>query len=513
MLAGVADPVLRTDAVTKQFGPVRALDGVTFDLVPGEVHALIGENGAGKSTLMRVLSGLERPDGGRVLLNGEPVTLRGAADAQRRGVVMVHQELNLIDELTVAENIFLGREPVGRTRLVRGRAMRRDAQRVLADVGCTVPAGARVGSLSIAQKQLVEIAKAVSLKATVLIMDEPTAVLGGPEVTALFALINRLKASGVAIVYISHLLNEVLRVADRVTVLRDGRTVGTLSREQAQAVGEHGLASRMVGRAMASHFPPRDRVRPGADVAIDVMNVSVPGVVSDVSFSVKQGEVLGFAGLVGAGRTELAEAICGLRPMGRGGVVAVDSQILHVRSVRDAMAAGLAYLSEDRKASGLVLPMSVTANTTLATLPRYGRWWLRKGAERRTAEQRAADLATKVRKVRDPVSSLSGGNQQKVALSKWLEAGPKVLVIDEPTRGVDVGAKEQIYQLIQGLTRAGLALILISSELNEVLALSHRVAVMRAGRLVATLDAADATEESVMRLAAGVTTTPNPIPA
>ena len=498
----MADPVLTADGIVKQFGPVVALGGVTFDLLPGEVHALIGENGAGKSTLMKVLSGVERPDGGRVLIGGHPVDLRSPAEAQRRGVAMIHQELNLIDELSVADNIFLGRERVGRwSRLVRGRATKRAAGALLAGLGCRVRPGARVGTLSIAQKQLVEIAKAVSLDASVLIMDEPTAVLGGPEVAALFALIGRLKSTGVAIVYISHLLAEVLQVADRVTVLRDGRTVRTLTRGQAQAAGEHGLASAMVGRPMASHFPPRQPVRAGADVALDVLGLSVPGKAADVSFSVRHGEILGFAGLVGSGRTEVAEAICGLRPKSAG-EVAVDSQILHVHDVRGAMAAGLAYLSEDRKATGLVLPMSIAANTTLPTLPAYGRW-LRQGREKKVAQRRVSDLAIRARSVRAPVSSLSGGNQQKVALAKWLEARPKVLVIDEPTRGVDVGAKEQIYQLIQSLTDHGMACILISSELNEVLALSHRVAVMRAGRLVATLDAAEATEETVVRLATG----------
>ncbi len=503
----MAEPILRTDAVVKQFGPVVALGGVSLALMPGEVHALIGENGAGKSTLMKILSGVERPDAGQLFVRGEPVTLRSVADAQRLGIALIHQELNLIDPLTVAENLFLGRETVGRTRLLRGRETRRAAAEVLRQVGCDVRPGARVGSLSLAQKQLVEIAKAVSLRASVLIMDEPTAVLGDREVATLFSLVDRLREAGVAVVYISHRLDEVLTIADRVTVLRDGQTVETLTREQAEAVGEAGLAGAMVGRPMASHFPPRDPLPADAPVALDVFNLSVPGWVDDVSFSVRHGEVLGFAGLIGAGRTEMAEAICGLRKRSAG-VVARDSEILHVHSVADAMAAGLAYLSEDRKGAGLLLPMSVTANTTLPTLPRYGRL-LRKRAEARAARRRVADLSIKTRSVRSPVSSLSGGNQQKVALAKWLEAEPKVLVLDEPTRGVDVGAKEQIYQVIQRLTRQGMACILISSELNEVLALSHRVAVMRGGRLVATLDASKATEQSVMQHAAGVSDTSN----
>jgi ABC-type sugar transport system ATPase subunit len=498
----VPEPLLRTESVSKRFGPVVALDGVSIDLLPGEVHALIGENGAGKSTLMKILSGVERPDAGRIVLRGEPVELRSPAEAQARGIAMIHQELNLVGDLSVADNIFLGREHVGRSRLIRGRATRRAAGEVLARVGCDLPPGTRVSSLSIAERQLVEIAKAVSLDASVLIMDEPTAVLGGPEVAALFALVRRLTAAGAAVVYISHLLPEVLAIANRVTVLRDGRVVDTLTREAAVATGEHGLAGRMVGRPMASHFPPRDPVPVDAPVALDVVEVSVPGRVSAASLSVRKGEVLGLAGLVGAGRTELAEAICGLRRRG-GGSVAITGQTLPAGSVRRAMAAGLAYLSEDRKATGLLTSMSITANMTLPTLQRYGRVLIGKRREAAAARQRVADLAIKVRRVGDPASSLSGGNQQKVALAKWLEAAPTVLVLDEPTRGVDVGAKEQIYQLIQRLTRQGMACILISSELNEVLALSHRVAVMRAGQLVATLDAADATEEAVMRLASG----------
>ena len=348
MIRPVADPVLRAESIVKQFGPVRALDGVSFDLFPGQVHALIGENGAGKSTLMRVLSGVERPDAGRLLLRGEPVAFRSPADAQRAGVAMIHQELNLVDELSVADNLFLGRERVGRLGLVRGRSTRRAAADVLARVGCGVSPRARVASLPVAQRQLVEIAKAVSLDASVLIMDEPTAVLGGPEVARLFELIARLTAAGVAVVYISHLLAEVLAVADRVTVLRDGRTVETLTRDQAVAAGEHGLAGKMVGRPMASHFPPREPVPANATVALDVVGLTVPGHVVDVSFEVRRGEVLGFAGLVGAGRTEMAEAVCGLRRKSAG-VVAVDSDIVPVADVREAVSVGLAYLSEDRK--------------------------------------------------------------------------------------------------------------------------------------------------------------------
>jgi ribose transport system ATP-binding protein len=495
--------ILSVENVTRQYGPVRALDGVSIDLMPGQVHCLIGENGAGKSTLMKIMSGVEQPDTGRILIRGNPVHFPGVVQAQRHGVAMIHQELNLIDELSVADNIFLGREKqtLG---WVDTKATRAAAAMLLKEVGCTVSPDARVSSLPVAQKQLIEIAKAVSVGASVLIMDEPTAVLGRQETTALFALIRRLKSDGVAIVYISHLLPEVLQLADRVTVLRDGRVVETMKGEGARAIGERGLAGKMVGRPMADHFPPREAA--GTDVRFELKNLSVPGVVRDMSFSVRRGEILGFAGLIGAGRTEMAEAICGLRKKS-GGAVLVDGQLVEIHTVRQAIGAGLAYLSEDRKGTGLNLAMSIAANTTLASLKSP---WINRRAEIATANRRVADLKIKIGSIDDPVSSLSGGNQQKVALAKWLETGPRVLFIDEPTRGVDIGAKEQIYQLLQSLTRAGMACILISSELNEVIGLSHRVAVVRGGRIAAVLEAKDATEEQIMFHAAGVG---NPVPS
>jgi ribose transport system ATP-binding protein len=491
------DPVLSVTDIVRQYGPVRALDGVSIGLLPGQVHCLIGENGAGKSTLMKIMSGVERPDSGTVRVGGQIVELRSVVQAQSLGIAMIHQELNLVDQLCVADNIFLGREKHAFGWVDSG-STRSAAAALLAEVGCSASPDARVATLSIAQKQLVEIAKAVSIRARVLIMDEPTAVLGGRETAALFELIGRLKADGVAVVYISHLLPEVLHLADRVTVLRDGRVVETMDAAAARAAGERGLASKMVGRAMADHFPKRDSA--GTEIRLDVKNVTVPGVVHDVSFFVRKGEVLGFAGLIGAGRTETAEAICGLRPRSAGSI-SVDGSPVRITSVRGAIRAGLAYLSEDRKGTGLNLGMSIAANTTLASLKS---WRISRRAELATAKGRVSDLKIKVGSVDDPVSSLSGGNQQKVAIAKWLETEPRVLFVDEPTRGVDIGAKEQIYQLLQSLTRAGMACILISSELNEVIGLSHRVAVVRGGRIVAVLDAADATEEKIMHFAAGV---------
>ena len=491
------EPTLATDGISKHFGVVCALDDVNIQLLPGQVHGIVGENGAGKSTLMKILSGVEQPDSGRVLVRGEPVELRHPVDAQRLGISMIHQELNLIEDLSVADNIFLGREKTS-AGWIKESATRAAAGRLLASVGCNVPPGTLVRSLSIAQKQMVEIAKAVSTNASVLIMDEPTAVLSGRETAALFGLIARLRSDGVAIVYISHILPEVLKMCDQVTVMRDGKVVQTMDAATLQQIGERGLASKMVGRPIADHFPKRES--PGDKIAIEVRGLSVPGVVNEISFTVGRGEILGFAGLIGAGRTEMAEAICGLRHKSAGEII-VDGKPVIIRNVEDAVRCGLAYLSEDRKGTGLTLGMSIAQNTTLASLKT---WWIRRRAEAEITRRRVVDLKIKVGNIHDPVSSLSGGNQQKVALAKWLETSPRVLFLDEPTRGVDIGAKEQIYQLIQSLTRQGMACIMISSELNEVIGMSHRIAVMRGGRIAAIVDAETATEESIMNYAAGV---------
>jgi ribose transport system ATP-binding protein len=489
--------VLATEKVSKWFGVVQALSNVSIDLLAGQVHGIVGENGAGKSTLMKILSGVEQPSSGRVLMRGEPVQLAHPIDAQRLGISMIHQELNLIDDLSVADNILLGREKAS-LGWVQQASTRKAATQLLRSVGCDISPAVKVKSLAIAQKQMIEIAKAISTQASVLIMDEPTAVLSGKETAALYELIDRLRRDGVAIVYISHLLPEVLRLCDQVTVMRDGQVVESMNQNLVRDIGERGLASKMVGRPLADHFPKREV--PGDTVAFEVRNLSVPRKVSDVSFTVRRGEILGFAGLIGAGRTEMAEAICGLR-LKSAGEIFVDGKAIHIRNVRQSVNAGLAYLSEDRKGTGLTLGMSIAQNTTLASLKKE---WINRKREAAITRQRVDDLKIKIGSIYNPVSSLSGGNQQKVALAKWLETRPKVLFVDEPTRGVDIGAKEQIYQLIQSLTRRGMACILISSELNEVIGLSHRIAVMRAGKIATILDAKDATEESIMHFAVGV---------
>lgn len=492
--------------ITQRFGPTVALDGVSLTLHSGEVHGLIGENGAGKSTLMKVLAGLNRPTAGEVLVDGEAVRLGGPGDAMARGIAMIHQELNLVGELTVAQNILLGRE---RTRfgIVDAGAGRDAVEEAFQRCGWRLDPSVPVKRLSVAQQQLVEIAKALSQDARLLIMDEPTAVLTGRETQLLLGLIRDLRDRGVCVLFCSHHLSEVLAVCDRVTVLRDGKWVTTLAGSELEEgeAGERKLASLMVGRPMADYFPPRVAVEPDAPSMLRAQGVTVPGRVEGASFDVRRGEVLGLAGLVGAGRTELAEAVCGLRRMSAGSVF-IDGEPVRLRGCRDAVRHGLAYLSEDRKAAGLTLGMPISANVTLASLKRHCRPWLSRASERKATEAQRERLHIRMGRPGDAIDTLSGGNQQKVALGKWLETAPRVLFVDEPTRGVDIGAKEEIYRLLRELAQAGLATVMISSEMNELLGMCHRIAVMHRGRIVTTLDVKDASEERIMEHAAGVGT-------
>jgi ribose transport system ATP-binding protein len=497
-----ADTILAVENLTKDFAAVRALDDVGLSFRRGEVHGIVGENGAGKSTLMKIISGLYRPTSGRLVYRGEPVEMTDPARAMHMGIAMVHQELNLVDELSVADNVFLGRE-LTRLGLVRRSEMAAEASDLLARVGCTANPHARLGSLPIAQQQMVEIAKSLSYDASVLIMDEPTAVLARPDVERLFSLIGRLKEEGVTVLYISHILPEVLRICDRITVMRDGRIVRTLERA---GLGdgkdaEARLASLMVGRPLADHFP--DKGRPGDEVLLQVEGLCVPGHVKDVSFEVRAGEVLGFAGLVGAGRTEMAEAVAGLRGRSAGTVRAGDTDLPPLGPL-EAVRSGIAYLSEDRRGRGLTMGRSVIENITLVSLERYCVPLISHRREHAAAERHVRRLSIRLGRPTDPIDMLSGGNQQKVALAKWLEVEPRVLLLDEPTRGVDIGAKEEIYRLIHELAGRGMGCVFISSELNELLGTCNRIAVMRGGHLVAVLEGDDMTEEEVMLHAAGV---------
>lgn len=496
---GQTDQLVRFEGVVKDFGPIRALGGVSFGMASGEIHGLIGENGAGKSTLMKALAGVHRPSSGRMLLRGSPYTPGSASDALAAGVVMIHQELNLVNELSIAENIFLGREPVRRG-LVDGRAMREAAGAQLRALGLGIDPGTRVGELSIAACQIVEIAKALSQKASVLIMDEPTAVLTPGETVALFRLVRALRDSGVLVVLISHRLDEILGVCERVTVMRDGRYVTTVLPNTTSAAG---LAELMVGRSLTEQYPEVPRPKPSASEALGVSNLSLPGLLSNVSLSLRTGEILGLAGLIGAGRTELGETLVGLRGAWSG-EIRMDGRLIRPRNVREATAAGLVYLSEDRKGRGLHVDLPIADNVTMVSMKRYCTPLVSRAAQVRATLDHKKRLAIKLGAPGDAVSSLSGGNQQKIAIAKWLEMSPKVLILDEPTRGVDVGAKREIYLTIRALVEQGMSCLMISSDLPELLGMCHRIAVMRAGRIAGVLDRSEANEQRVMYLAAGV---------
>ena len=485
------------DGIVKRFGPVEVLHGVSFDLEPGKVYGLLGENGAGKSTLMKILSGYEQPSEGRVLIDGEPAAFAGSRAAEAKGIVLIHQEFNLAEDLTIAGNIFLGHER-RKGWLLDEDAMRREAEAALAQVGLARAPDTPVRRLIVAEKQLVEIAKALSRKARLLIMDEPTATLTPSEAGRLFALIERMRAEGITVVYISHKLDEVERITDEVIVMRDGRFVG---RAPTASLTRHAMATMMVGREIADLFPEKIVADPALPPALAVEDFSVPGWASDISFAVRPGEIMGFAGLVGAGRTELFEGILGLRPAS--GTIRRDGKPIQLNSPRDATRHGLAYLSEDRKGKGLHIDFPLRPNLTLMALERYAKPLLDHEAEQRALETAVGEFGIRAGSLGMKAASLSGGNQQKLALARVLHPAPRVLVLDEPTRGVDVGAKREIYFLIQKLAAQGLALIVISSELIELIGLAHRVAVMRGGRIVATVDGDEMTEATMIAHATG----------
>lgn len=493
-------PRLDVDDMVMEFPAVRALDGVSVTFEPGEVHGIIGENGAGKSTLMKIMSGLQQQTSGEIRLDGRRLALSGVRDAIEHGIAMIHQELNLVDELTAAENVFLGRE-VTRHGLLDRERMNADTARYLAEVRAPFPPTVRVGELSIAGKQLVEIAKALASDASVLIMDEPTAVLSDPESEALFALIRRLRERGVCVVYISHRLAEVVEICDRVTVLRDGRLVTTI--ERGEGFDLQNLADLMVGRPLSDMYPPKTEPPVGASV-LEVQGATVTGLASNIDLAVRPGEVVGLSGLVGSGRTELAEALVGARAL-EAGEIRVDGRPARIRNPRDAVRYGIAYVSEDRKGIGLHLGLSVVSNLTMANLAAYCRPLLDHRREVESTRRWVDELDVRAGNIEAPILYLSGGNQQKIAIAKWLDTKPRVLILDEPTRGVDVGAKREVYQLIRRLVEEGMACIVISSELPEIIGLCHRTLVMREGRLVGELVGDEMTEEAIMRLAAGVT--------
>ncbi|MEV0148909.1 MULTISPECIES: sugar ABC transporter ATP-binding protein [unclassified Nonomuraea] len=491
-----AHPTLALAGVSKSFGAVRALRDVSIELHAGEAHALAGENGAGKSTLVKTLAGVHRPDQGRILLNGEPVVFSGPADAQQAGVAVIYQEPTLFPDLSVAENIFMGRQPRRSLGRIDRAAMRAETRELFGRLGVALDPGRPTRGLSIADQQLVEIAKALSRDARVLVMDEPTAALSGAEVARLFSVVEALREHGCAVLFISHRLDEIFALCQRVTTLRDGQWIAS---EPVAGLTHDDLVRRMVGRDLGALYPKQAAAV--GDVALKVERLTREGVFTDVSFEVRRGEIVALAGLVGAGRSEVARAIFGIDRWDAG-TVTVDGRELPPGSPTAAMGAGLALVPEDRRQQGLVMEMSIERNIGLTGLRS-----LRRGPtiSRRAERDRAADWAARLRlkfaRLGDGVGVLSGGNQQKVVLAKWLATEPSVLVVDEPTRGIDVGTKAEVHRLLSELAGQGIAVLMISSDLPEVLGMADRVLVMREGRLSAEIPRAEATEESVMHAA------------
>ena len=510
-----APDLLAMRGITKRFAGVTALAGVSLTARAGEVLALMGENGAGKSTLMKILGGVQPADAGEIRIDGRLVDLEGVRAAKSLGIALIHQELMLAPNLDIAANIFLGSEGAEQSPaafmgmlapLPRGE-MNRKAATLLARVGLDSPPTTPVGALTVGQRQMVEIARALSAAARIIVMDEPTSSLSAQESARLFDVIRQLRADGVGIIYISHRMEEVQLLADRVTVLRDGRHVGDLARREATT---DKIVALMVGRELTGDYFPKkssepssDSVTTGAAPLLEVKDLLVPGAPAGVSFQIRRGEILGFAGLVGAGRTELVETVFGVTPA-RAGTMTLAGRPFAPRRPRDAIRRGVCLAPEDRKRHGLVLPMSVAENTSLASVGSYNRWgWLDRATERRVAKTEVARLGIKTSSIATKVVTLSGGNQQKVVLGKWLAMSPKLLILDEPTRGIDVGARAEIYRQVAALAAEGVAILMVSSDLEEVIGLADRVVVMRERRVAGVLDRAAFSQERIGALMTG----------
>jgi ribose transport system ATP-binding protein len=493
------DVLLKTEGIAKEFSSVRVLHGISVEIRAGEILGIIGENGAGKSTFLKILSGIYTPTEGRLFLDGKEITLRTPADAKRAGVSLVPQEFNLVADLSVYENVFLGNELRGRGGLLDKREMIRRTAEVLASLEVQVSPEARIDGLNVAQKQMVEIAKALAFDARLLIMDEPTTVLTRREIDLLFQRMRALQARGVTIIYISHKLREVKEIADRVMVLRDGALIGL---EEASALSIDEMARRMVGRELSQIFP--EKRAPGAEVALRVRDLTVPGVIEGVGFELRRGEILGFAGLGGSGRTEVAETLLGIRRASRG-AVEVDGRPVAIHGPPDAVRAGIGYLSEDRQGTGILTQHELVKNVSLVSLGRYLRGGLISARrERAAAEGYVQQFSVRAPGIDTRLEFLSGGNQQKISLAKSLDPGPRILIVDEPTRGVDIAAKRDIYRFVHELAGRGVSLVFISSELEEIIGMCSRVLVMRGGRIVGQLEGDRLTEEEIMLHATGV---------
>jgi rhamnose transport system ATP-binding protein len=492
----MSENILELKNISKSFSGVEVLHHVSFELRPGEVHALLGENGAGKSTLVKIMTGVHHPDMGEILLNAEPVHFSDARDSRQAGIAAIYQELSLFPDLDVAENIFAGRQPVTTGGRVNWRRLYTEAGRLLESLGVELDLKQKARTLSIAQQQMVEIARAFSINARILIMDEPTSSLTLHEVDDLFRLVRRLREEGTAIIFISHRLEELFTLADRVTVLRDGAYVDTRSMKD---VTRDDLIRMMVGRTITDLFPKQD-VQAG-DVVLKVENLTRAGSFQDVSFELRRGEILGLAGLVGAGRTNVARAIFGVEPA-TGGSIQIEGQDVVITSPQQAIKLGLAYVPEDRQLHGLIPAMHITSNISLPMLSRYAQsGWLRDKVERKSTYEAARQMEVRANNIWQLARELSGGNQQKVVLAKWLSTNPRILILDEPTRGIDVGTKAAVHGLMSKLAAEGMAILMISSELPEILGMSDRVIVMREGVVTGEFSRAEATQETIISAA------------
>lgn len=489
--------LLEMNDVSKRFLGVHALKGVHFDLRCGEVHALVGENGAGKSTLMKVLTGIHQPDSGEIFFEGKPYAVKNIGEAQNLGISMIHQELNMMNDLTVAQNVFIGRE-LKKGPWLDDAGMVRETQKIFDRIGIKIDPKTKLGRLTVGKQQMVEIAKAVSRDCKLLILDEPTAALTQTEIEDLFRIMGDLKAKGIGMVYISHRMYEISRISDRITVMRDGEYVGTVD---TVSVTKDDIINMMIGRVVYEDPKTHSEVPEDAETVLEVRNLSSGNLFKDVSFKLRKGEILGFSGLMGAGRTEVARAIFGADPRD-GGEIFVNGKRVNIKSPEDAVKLGIGYLSEDRKRYGLLLDKSVAENTALASIDKYTKGGIINDRQiKAEAREENAKLRTKTPSMEQLLKNLSGGNQQKVIIARWLIKNSDILIFDEPTRGIDVGAKSEIYTLMNQLAKQGKSIIMISSELVEILRMSDRILVMCEGKKTGELDISEANQENIMQLA------------
>lgn len=489
--------LLEMNDVSKRFLGVHALKGVHFDLRCGEVHALVGENGAGKSTLMKVLTGIHQPDGGEIFFEGKPYAVKNIGEAQNLGISMIHQELNMMNDLTVAQNVFIGRE-LKKSPWLDDAGMVRETQKIFDRIGIKIDPKTKLGRLTVGKQQMVEIAKAVSRDCKLLILDEPTAALTQTEIEDLFRIMGDLKAKGIGMVYISHRMDEISRISDRITVMRDGEYVGTVD---TVSVTKDDIINMMIGRVVYEDPKTHSEVPEDAETVLEVKNLSSGNLFKDVSFKLRKGEILGFSGLMGAGRTEVARAIFGADPRD-GGEIFVNGKRVNIKTPEDAVKLGIGYLSEDRKRYGLLLDKSVAENTALASIDKYTKGGIINDRQiKAEAREENAKLRTKTPSMEQLLKNLSGGNQQKVIIARWLIKNSDILIFDEPTRGIDVGAKSEIYTLMNQLAKQGKSIIMISSELVEILRMSDRILVMCEGKKTGELDISEANQENIMQLA------------